>query len=180
MSRFRVNSCHYSMQKRDEKETSFVLPIHRGIIGTTDEDDNSRRDSSNIVCAFDRMCESEFEIFFDNSGWNSDLYRRFGINVRGKSVRAILWQGSQLVRGENLSGNPRLEPGLWYTLALAAGKNGDLIAQLWDPAEPAETYRFRDKLGENRTELPWVFGIAANKGKVLIDSFVEIGIGEIR
>jgi endonuclease/exonuclease/phosphatase family metal-dependent hydrolase len=133
-----------------------------------------------VILRFQPERDPEFELYFDNSGWNGDQYRRFGINVRGKVVRAILWQGNSSVRGENLTENPMLQSGGWYTLLLAVGKGGDLIARLWDPADPTTNYQFRDKLGEMRTELPWVFGIAANKGTVSIDSFAEIAFDEIK
>lgn len=133
-----------------------------------------------IVLRFQTAIDSEFELYFDNSGWNGDAYRRFGINVRGRAAHGILWQGNSLVRGENLTYDPKLEPGVWYSLLLVAGKDGDLIAQLWNQADPATIYQFREKLGDRRTDLPWVFGIAANKGKVSIDSFAEIAFGGVK
>ncbi len=133
-----------------------------------------------VILRFQAASESEFEIYLDNSGWNSDLYRRFGINVRGKTVRSILWQGNQLVRGENLGGDLEIVPGLVYVLLMAAGKDGELIAQVWEPTDPSQNHRVRHKLEDSRTELPWVFGIGANKGKVSIDSFAEIAFDGIR
>jgi endonuclease/exonuclease/phosphatase family metal-dependent hydrolase len=127
-----------------------------------------------VTMRFQAEAESEFEIYFDNSGWNTDLYRRFGINVRGRSARAILWQGNQPLLGQNLEGDLQIFPGQVYSLLLAAATDGELIAQVWEPTDPSQRHQVRYKQGDSRTALPWVFKISANKGKVSIDSLAEI------
>lgn len=123
---------------------------------------------------------SEFEFHFDNRGWNSDLYRLFGINVFNNRARAITWQGSTVPRSERLSDDPDFAPDIWYTLLLALGKDGELGAQIWDPTDPKRVVKYRGGWDDKSSRLPWIFQISVNRGKVLIDSLTEISFSEIK
>jgi len=133
-----------------------------------------------VLIRFQYTHGSEFEFHFDNPAWNSEAYRRFGINVSNDRARAITWQGSTVPRSERLSDDPDFGPDIWYTLLLALGKDGELGAQIWDPTDPSRVDKYYGWLDDKSSGLPWIFQISVNKGKVLIDSLTEISLSEIK
>ena len=133
-----------------------------------------------VLIRFQYTRGSEFEFHFDNPGWNSEPYRRFGINLFNNRARATTWQGINGPRSERLSDDPDFAPDIWYTLLLALGKDGEAVAQIWDPTDPLRVVKYHGWLDDKSSGLPWIFQISANKGKVLIDSLMEISFSAIK
>jgi endonuclease/exonuclease/phosphatase family metal-dependent hydrolase len=133
-----------------------------------------------VILRFQFAKGSEFGIHFDNTAWNTGLYRRFGINVRDEKIRSTTWQGPTEIRLEDLSGNLDPAPDTWYNLLLALGRNGDLKVMVWDPARPSRTLQYRVHMGEQWTVLPWILEVGANKGSVWVDDFSEISFSAIK
>ncbi|MCI0478357.1 MAG: hypothetical protein L0Y55_19115, partial [Anaerolineales bacterium] len=133
-----------------------------------------------ILVRFQFTHGAEIEFDFDNAGWNTDRYRRFGVHISNDRARAILWQGLITKRSERLSDDPDFAPETWYTLLLALGKNGEFRAQIWDSADPARVVKYRGQLDALSPGLPWMFRIGANRGTVLIDSVTEIVFGALK
>ena len=133
-----------------------------------------------VLIRFQYTRGSEFEFHFDNPTWNIEPYRRFGISLSNNRARATTWQGVNGPRSERLSDDPDFEPGIWYTLLLALGKDGELGAQIWDPSDPLRVVKYHGWLDDKSSGLPWILQISANKGKVLIDSLTELSFSAIK
>jgi endonuclease/exonuclease/phosphatase family metal-dependent hydrolase len=133
-----------------------------------------------ILLRFQYTPGSEFEFHFDNPTWNIEPYRRFGINIFNSRARATIWQNSNGPRSERLSDDPDFAPNVWYTLLLALGKDGELGAQIWDPADLRRVVNYHGWLDDKSSAPPWIFQISANKGKVTIDSLTELSFSGIK
>jgi endonuclease/exonuclease/phosphatase family metal-dependent hydrolase len=117
---------------------------------------------------------SEFEIGFENTAWNSDLYRRFGVNLRDDAAQAVLWQGAAGMRGENLKGDLYPKPDTWYQLLLALDKQNEFSVQMWEPGDPSHKLHYRERMGELPAQLRWTFSIGADEGQISMDDYTEL------
>ena len=120
---------------------------------------------------------SEFEMSFDNGLWNTDRYRRFGLNLRADAAQAIVWQGATGIHGENLTGNLYPQPDSWYDLLMAQDRQGEFIVEIRDPREPLQSLQYRGRIDTPEPASSWLLGIGADKGKLSIDDFADIALG---
>jgi hypothetical protein len=133
-----------------------------------------------IILRFQFTKGAENNLYIDSGKWNTDPYRRFGITIRGNTIQSDLWQGKTGLGGKNLVGDLKIEPETWYQLMIIANKNGEFLTVVSDTTDPSRSLRLRERLGTNWAGLLWNFRIGANKGKVLIDDFMEIAFGDIK
>ncbi len=127
-----------------------------------------------VLLRFQFTRGSEFEISFENAAWNTDLYRRLGINLRDDAAQAVLWQGAADMRGENLKGDLYPKPDTWYQLLLALDQQNEFSVQMWEPGDPSHPLLYRAGLGDLPAPLYWTFSIGADKGRVSIDDYAEL------
>lgn len=132
-----------------------------------------------VLIRFQYVPGSQFELHFDKPAWNIEPYRRFGISIFNDHARAVTWQDTNL-RSEYLSDDPEFAPNVWYTLLLALVKEGELGAQIWDSTDPRRIIKYYGRLDNKSPELPWLFRINVNRGKVLVDSLTELALSEIK
>lgn len=123
---------------------------------------------------------SEFEMYFENGSFSSDVYRRYGINVRDRALQSIAWESRTQRRGENFGEGARLSTASWYYLLLAVSKSGEMLVQVWDPSDFSRALKTRQRLGEGAAALPWTFQVAVNRGKVLVDEVTEISFSDLK
>lgn len=131
-----------------------------------------------VLLRFQFARDSEFEMSFDNGLWNSDQYRRFGFNMRPDVAQAVVWQGTAGIRGESLKGNLYPQPDTWYDLLLALDRQGEFSVELRDPREPKQALTYRGHLDGAVAGTSWTFGTGADKGKLRVDDFTEIELGQ--
>ncbi len=131
-----------------------------------------------VLLRFQFARGSEFEMSFDNGLWNSDQYRRFGFNLRPDATQAVVWQGAAGILGESLKGNLYPQPDTWYDLLLILDRQGEFSVELRDPREPKQSLAYRGHLDGAGGGTSWTFGIGADKGKLLVDEFAEIELGQ--
>jgi endonuclease/exonuclease/phosphatase family metal-dependent hydrolase len=123
---------------------------------------------------------TEFQAYLDSGKWNTDSYRRFGISARDWRAQSFAWQGQTTIRNQELGDDFRLSPDVWYTLMFSVGRNGEWSVRIWDSDAPSRTFRDYAQLGEAWNSLPWVFRIAVNRGKVVIDDWTEVSFSTLR
>jgi hypothetical protein len=117
---------------------------------------------------------------FITGDWQTDSYREFGIK-NGKGPKADLWQGKNLLGGNNLNGNLTLQPDTWYDIIIAIGKNGKFLAVMWDSINEGHRAVYNEKIGEKWVGKSWNFIVKANEGEtVYVNNFNKFSFGEIK
>jgi hypothetical protein len=122
--------------------------------------------------------KSVFEVYFDIGEWNTNSYHRFGIYVADNAALANLWSGSNLISGR-LIGNFSLEPDTQYSLAIMIGNDGELMAVIWDVADPTKIISTHEQVGTSWVGHTWKFAVGANLGQVVFDNLRIVSFDEI-
>lgn len=138
------------------------------------------KEGQGIVLRFQFAKGTEANLFFDSSKWNTDPHRRFGINILNNKVLTDAYQGKTGIGDKVLVGNLRPLPDTWYNLMIVITKDGELFETIWDPSNPAQIMRYREKFGDKWAGLTWRFSTGANRGKLLIDDFIEFSFSDIK
>ena len=120
------------------------------------------------------------EFVFLTGEWLTDSFRQFGI-WNDRNPRADLFQGENMLGGNNLVGNLSLQPDMWYSIIMAIGKNGEFFSVMWDPRSEGHSAVYREGLGEKWIGKTWLFLPKVNEGEILyVDDFYRFSFGEIR
>ena len=123
---------------------------------------------------------AEFEFFFDQGQWFTDSYKRFGSYVDNNLVRPNLWAGRNALRGAIVNGNFMPQSGTIYSLSMALLPDGGFLAAVWDPSDTSKVISYYENIGNNWSNLNWIFHIQANSGIILFDDFTRIEFDNIR
>lgn len=127
-----------------------------------------------------KNADYQSEFVFATGEWQTDSFRQFGI-YNGKRPKADLIQGKNGIGGNNLHGDLSLKADTWYNLLVAVGKNGELLAVIWNPDDPSQQSVYREKIGEKWAKLNFEFQAKANIGETMyIDDFLKISFGEFK
>ncbi len=112
--------------------------------------------------------------------WLTPTFRQFGF-YNAVVPKGDLFQGTRDLGGYDLQGSLRILSDTWYEAILAVGRNGHMIAVVWDPANPSVQV-FHDLAGgQNWAGLTWVFLPKANTGEtVTVDDFFILIFGDIK
>lgn len=122
----------------------------------------------------------EFEMYLENGNIDSDAYHRYGINVRDRALQAVVWDGPQKRHTENLGDDTHVGTSTGYYLLLGTSKSGEVIVQVWDQSDLSRILKTRQKLSVDAATQPWVFHVAANRGKVWVDEETEISFADLK
>ncbi len=120
-----------------------------------------------------------FEMYFEQGGWTTNRYKRFGVYVNEDHSNINIFSGRQRREPSPIPGNLSLQPDRWYSFALAVGTAGDFLVVIWDPAYPGESLSYRELIS-NWNALDWTFRIQVNRGTILFDDFEEIVFDNIK
>lgn len=116
---------------------------------------------------------AQFEMLLDHGAWDTDGYRRFGIYME-KYPQSNLWRKNNPVAFNNLHGNFRPQADTWYSVLMAIGPGGEFLAVWWDPANPTQIIKYREKFGKDWAGLDWKFRIGGNYGTFWFDDLREV------
>jgi hypothetical protein len=120
------------------------------------------------------------EFVLASGEWQTESFRQFGI-YNGKIPKADLMQGNNWIGGNNLHGNLVLKADTWYNLLVAIGKDGELLAVIWNPDDPSQKSVYVENLGKKWEGLNFEFQSKADKGETMyIDDFMLIKFDEIK
>jgi hypothetical protein len=129
------------------------------------------QEGTGLVIEFKNMSGAEYEFVVNTGNWDTDSFRSFGI-YGGKRPKADLWQGKNAIGGNNLHGNLSLTKDIWYSLAVAIGKNGEFFAVIWDLNNPSNGAIYHETLSDKWIGKTWEFLIQTNTGTTLnVDNF---------
>jgi hypothetical protein len=134
-------------------------------------------DNAGVLLVFQYDSDSEFLISLVSGELNKPDYREWSI---GYDHRVTSRQGESDYHSNPLGGNLAWNPGTWYYLLLAIGREGELVARVWLRDDPSQESEYRQMLGGAWSGHEWRFEISANEGKVYLDSYTEISFGDIR
>jgi hypothetical protein len=115
-----------------------------------------------------------FECFFDDGGWFTNSYKRFGIYVDNNRIQPNMWAGRNKLPGSIVNGNFVPQPDTTYSLLMALLPDGGFLAVIWDPMDPSKVIFYQEDIGTNWSNLTWRFAIQANQGTILFDNFTII------
>jgi len=116
---------------------------------------------------------AQFEMLLDHGDWDTEGYRRFGI-IMEKYPQSNLWRKNNPVAFNNLHGNFRPQADTWYSVLMAIGPDGEFLAVWWDPANPTQVIKYREKFGKDWAGLDWKFRIGGNYGTFWFDDLREV------
>lgn len=120
------------------------------------------------------------EFVFVTGSWLTPTFRQFGF-YNAVVPKGDLFQGTRDLGGYNLQGNLKLLSDTWYEMLLAVGRNGHMIAVVWDPANPSQRVEHDIAGGPNWVNLTWVFLPKANTGETItVDDFFIVVFGDIK
>ncbi|MDP2776006.1 MAG: hypothetical protein Q8O48_00045, partial [Anaerolineales bacterium] len=137
--------------------------------------DPKLQEGQGIIINFKYTQDSEFEMLFENGGWNTDTYKRFGVYIVNDRAETNIWQGKTPL-GQTLKGSLDFSLDTWYSLLLVIRKNNEFYARIWNPENPAQTVEYKNTFGAAWSDLSWTFKIGANNGTILFDDFKELQI----
>ena len=120
---------------------------------------------------------ADFLLKLDTGEWLTSSYRRWGAK---HDAKPNIWGGANTVDTISFSGDLKSSPDTWYYLLLAAGNQGDLLAQVWERDDPSQKAEMRHFLGADWAGRTWWFGIQGDQGKLTIDSFTHLAFSEMR
>jgi hypothetical protein len=119
------------------------------------------------------------EFIFNTGEFNTDNFRQFGF-YNGRNPQTNLFQGKNGIGYVILEGNLSLVANSWYSVFMAIGKNGDLLAVVWNPADPTKRLVHHAKMGGKWAGLEWQFLAQADIGEtVYLKDFYRFTFGEI-
>ena len=137
------------------------------------------QEGNGIVLKYKAVKNSDFlsEFVFATGEYGADTFRQFGI-YNGKRPKADLYQGTQGLGFNNLHGNLLLKADTWYNLLMVVGKNGELLAVIWNPEDPSQQLVYHERIGDKWAGLKWEFQAKADIGEtVYIDDFLLLSFG---
>ena len=135
------------------------------------------REGEGVVINFKFTYGAFFELFFETPTDNKDLYKRFGVYInKGYAENQFFPITDGTYR---LSGDLFLESETLYSLFMVAGKDGDLLTLIWDPAKANQTLRYREVV-KSWSGINWIFRIQVNEGTIIFDDFMEIDFDDIK
>jgi hypothetical protein len=135
-----------------------------------------------VVVKYKTMKNKDFnsEFVLVSGEWETDSFRQFGI-YNGMRPKADLYQGKNGLGWNNLNGNLTLKADTWYNLLLAIGKNGELMAVIWNQDNPTQRIIYHETIGKKWAGLDYRFQSKANIGETMfIDDFLKISFDEIK
>jgi len=138
------------------------------------------KDNQGIVVDLTYTKGSVFEMYLGHGDWYTDSYKRFGIYVEHNYARVNVWAGKNGLGGANLSGNFSPKPDIIYSLLMALLPDGEFLGVIWDPSDSTKTIFYREKIGENWSNLTWGFAIGADKGTIVFDNYREITFDSVK
>ena len=115
--------------------------------------------------------------------WQTDSWRKFGIhNANYPELQTILDKGLDEFGGAAVPGRLAFETNKWYVLLFAVGKDGELLAVMWDLDDPDQRLVYHEKLGDDWAGIEWSFDLAAtDDGEfAYFDNFMKISFSEIK
>lgn len=127
-----------------------------------------------IIVNFKYTKDSKFEMYFYNGDWDTDSYKRFGVQISNNDVMQSIWQGKTQTPQQSIVGSLSLNPGTWYSLLLIIRKNNEFFAHIWNPENPAQAIEYKNTFTADWRDLPWTFHIQAYNGTILFDDFKEM------
>lgn len=136
-------------------------------------------EGTGIIINFKYEKSSEFEMYYDYGEWQTDAYRRFGIYYWSAYPKANLWLGKRGLGFNSLHGNLKSNSETWYTLLMVTDDDGEFLAVIWDPENPARTAIYHEK-NEKWAGYKWNLRIGANKGTIVFDNFMKITFSAIK
>jgi len=102
-----------------------------------------------------------------NAGeYNTDNYRQFGF-YNGSNPQTNLFQGKNGLGFKKLEGNLSPVANAWYSALMAIGRNGELLAVIWNPTDPSKRLIHHVKLGAAWAGLSWQFLAQADIGETV-------------
>lgn len=141
--------------------------------------DGILKEGNGVIVDFTYTQGSIFNMFVDYGEWDTDPYKRFGIQIEAGAM-VDMWAGKNGIGGASLSGNFIPRPNTTYSLMLALLPDGEFLAVIWDTSDPSKTISYRESIGETWSNLDWAFRIGANSGTVLFDNYQEIKFDSIK
>ena len=124
-----------------------------------------------IVIEFKNTTGNEYEFNIDTGTWNTDGYKGFAVS-RDSSPKVWLWEGKNLLTGNDFHGNLPLTKDKWYCAAISIGQNGEFLAVVWDLNDPSRRAVYREKMNETWSGKIWEFRAQLNIGTSLsVDNF---------
>jgi len=128
-----------------------------------------------IIINFKYTQDSEFEMLFENGGWNTSTYKRFGVYIVNDRAETNIWQGKTPL-GQTLNGSLEFGPDTWYSLLLTIERNNEFYTRIWNPENPAQAVEYKHTFRADWSDLTWTFKIGANNGTILFDDFKVVEI----
>jgi hypothetical protein len=114
----------------------------------------------------EKNADLKAQIIFNAGEYNTDDYRQFGFYT-GNSPQTNLFQGKNGTGFNNLAGNLRPVANAWVSVLMAIGKNGELLAVIWNPSDPTKRLIYHVKMGEKWASRNWQFLAQADIGETL-------------
>jgi hypothetical protein len=141
---------------------------------------SSFREGDGVYFEYKYSQGPEFEMSFDVGQWQTDNYRRFGVNGFD-NPSANLWQGPNAIGGwAYLVGNLDTRPDTWYSILMAIGEDAEFLAVIWDPEDPSKNLVYNETINEKWIGKTWKFHFGANKGTINIDNFGKFSFEAIK
>ena len=106
------------------------------------------------------------QIIFNAGEFNTDYYRQFGFYT-GNYPQTDLFQGKNGTGFNNLVGNFSPVANAWYSVLMAIGNNGELLAVIWNPSDSTKRLVHHVKMGEKWANRNWQFLATADIGETL-------------
>jgi len=118
-------------------------------------------------------------IIFNTGEYNMDNYKQFGIYY-GRIPQTNLVQGKTGLGYKNLEGNFTPVANSWHSLFMAIGRNGELLAVIWNPNDTTKWSIHHVTMGEKWANLTWEFLAQADIGEtVYLKDFSLFTFGQI-
>jgi hypothetical protein len=127
----------------------------------------------------EKNADLKSQIIFNTGDYNTDLYRQFGFYT-GRNPQTNLFLGKNGTGFQNLKGDLLPVANTWYSVLMAIGDTGELLAVVWNPADPAKKLVHHAKLGEKWADRNWQFLAQADLGEtVTLKDFNFLTFGAI-
>ena len=113
------------------------------------------------------------EVFFENGGWETPTYKRFGIYP----LSPLNTPGSDYRSGNATSIAPLgivIKPSNLYTLFLGIGFEGDFTAVIWEKNNPSNITKFEKTPGSDWSGKFWDLKATVDSGKLTLSNFAVV------
>jgi hypothetical protein len=127
----------------------------------------------------EKNADLKSELIITAGDYNADSWRQFGI-YNGRNPQTNLFVGKNGIGFQSLQGNFSPVANSWYSLLMAIGKNGELLAVISNPADPTKRLVHHVKMGGSWAGLKWDFLAQDDLGEtVYLKEFYLFTFGEI-